>query len=173
MNKKIIALSSIVLLLAFGFLYMNSGKLIASGKSYNKKCCVDQSTSTTKQEIKAGGDEPVTTEYAKYEFTTDKACCNEMKSAMQKQIMGAGGVKDVKFSETCSASKMTMVTVLYLSSETNVTQLASYLKDKNIDCPVTKDCDKEGCSKQKAGGNKDCPNGVCPHNNKKTSTKEI
>lgn len=173
MNKKIIALSSIVLLLAFGFLYMNSSKLIASGKSYNKKCCVDQSTSSSQKDIKAGGDQSSNTEFSKYEFTTDKACCNEMKSSLQKEIMGAGGIKDVKFSETCTASKMTKVTILFSAGETSESQIASYLKDKNIDCPISKDCDKEGCTKQKAGGNKDCPNGVCPHSNKKTSGKEI
>jgi hypothetical protein len=175
MNKKIIAFSSIVVLLAFGFLYINSGNLSANNKndSTTKKCCVDQSTSSTKKEIKAGGDQ-----FSKYEFTTDKACCNEMKSSMQKEIMGAGGVKDVKFSETCTASKMTMVTVYYSAGETNETQIASFLKDKNFDCPMSPDCNHEGCKdkmsgKEKSGGKMECPKGGCDQKNKKTEGKDI
>ncbi len=171
MNKKIIALSSVALLLAFGFLYVNSQNVIASNRTF-KKCCVDQSTSTTRQEVKAGGDDPVKTDYARYMFTTDKACCNETRSSLQKQIMQAAGVKDVKFSETCSVSKMTNVTILYSASETSESQLASYVKDKCLGCSGQGDCDQQGCTKQKAGGKKDCPNG-CPYKNKKTGGKEI
>ena len=174
MNRKLVYLSSLVLILAFGFLYVNSGSLTASDFT-KKKCCNDQSTSAnTKKEIKAGGDQ-----YSTYEFSTDKACCNEMRSSLQKELLGASGVKDVKFSETCSASKMTVVTIFYNSGETSETQIASLVKDKSSDCPEMPGCDKKGCSKEKSGTKEKSGNnsGTCPHNgdckNKKTNGKDI
>ena len=168
MNRKLVYLSSLVLILAFGFLYVNSGSLTASDFS-KKKCCKDQSTSAnTKKEIKAGGDQ-----YSTYEFATDKASSDEMKNTLQKELLGTTGVKDVKFSPTCSASTMTMVTIYYNSGETSESQIASLVKDKSSDCPEMPGCDKEGCSKNKSGSN----SGTCPHNgdckNKKTNGKDI
>jgi len=172
MNKKIVYLSALVLIIAMGFLYANSERLTANNSSQKKNCCTDQTTSASNnKDIKSGGDQ-----YSTYEFATDKACCQEMKTSLQKGLMGAAGVKDVKFSETCSASKMTMVTVTFAPGETNQDKLATFVKDNKFDCPVSPNCDKEGCSKNKSSGGK--TDGTCPHNgcdmkSKKTSGKEI
>src|SRR5260221_9983844 len=141
MNSKLVYLSSLVLILAFGFLYMNSGSLTASDFT-KKKCCKDQSTSTSKKDVKAGGEQ-----YSAFQFATDKASSDELKSNLQKELLGAAGVKDVKFSQTCTASKMTMVTIYYNSGETSEIQIASLVKDKSSDFPQMPGCDKNGCSK--------------------------
>ena len=171
MNRKIIALSSVVLILALGFLYIQQGNLMAGDK--NKSCCMNKNTQKTSNDapgIKAGGEK-----FASYEFSTDKACCEEMRSSMQKELLGISGVKEVKFSQTCTASKMTMVSVLYDAGATNESGIAASLKEKNIDCPQMPGCDKEGCSKNKSGSNmqQQCPKGGCDMKNKKTNGKDI
>ena len=123
--KKAVSLTAFILVLALGFLYMNQSYLIADDRDGNKDC---SSSCSKSKDIKAGG------EWSSYEFVTDKACCDEMKTSLQKDLMGVAGVKEVKFSISCSVSKMTQVTVYYAAGETSEENLAAYLKDKSYDC---------------------------------------
>ena len=77
-----------------------------------------------------------------------------MQSSLKSELMSVAGVKDVKFSSTCTVSKMTNVSIYYSASETSRETLASYVKDKGMDC--------SGCDKKD-----------CPLKNKKTSGKNI
>ncbi len=158
MNKQIIGIAAIVVVFAFGFLYLNQGYLTANdkdGKTCSKTSCDDKHKNSGSSEIKAGS------EFESYEFVTDQACCDEMKSALQTELLTVAGVKEVKFGSSCHASKMTNVTVLYSASETNSENIAAFLKDKNYDCSG-KSCEKDGVKSgetQKDGcdGQKQCP----------------
>jgi hypothetical protein len=79
MSKKILTIASLVVVFSLGFLYLNQGYLAANDKEgktcSNKSACDDKN-----KEIKAGGD------WNKYEFTTDKACCDEMKADLQNEL---------------------------------------------------------------------------------------
>lgn len=149
MKRKFILLASLVLVFTLGFLYVNHNYLSANDRDGKNDCanysgCTQHKTS----EIKAGG------EWSSYEFTTDKASCNEMKSSLKTELMNLDGVKDVKFSSTCTVSKMTNVSIYYSAGETSQEKLASFVKDKGYDC--------SGCDKHE-----------CPMKNKKTGSKNI
>ncbi len=175
MNKKIIAAAALVVIFAVTFLYLNQSYLIANdkdGKNCSNECT--EKTSNVKKDcddknsIKAGGD------YSNYEFTTDKACCEEMKSDLQKNLLSFSGVKEVNFSSTCNVSKMTNVTVKYAAGETNEEAIAKYIKDNSYDCSTKSGCDKDGV---KSGNNKNgCEDkSKCPGDKMKKSndSKEL
>ncbi len=184
MNKKILSISALVVIFSFGFLYLNQAYLVAhdkesgdckkectqktAGKTGDKSGCDKSSCGDNKSEIKAGG------EYSSYQFTTDKACCEEMKADLQKNLLGVAGVKEVKFSSTCNVSKMTNVTVMYSAGETSEENIASFIKDKSFDCSGGKDCDKDG---MKSGEKKDGCDGKneCPgmKNKKSNDSKQL
>ena len=114
MKRKFISFASLVLVFTLGFLYMNHNYLAAGDRDGKKECSSSSSCSKNKStEIKAGGD------WSNYEFTTDRACCDEMKTALKTDLMNISGVKDVKFGSTCNVSKMTGVSVYYAAGETN------------------------------------------------------
>lgn len=174
MNKKIIGIAAIVVVFAMGFLYLNQSYLVAGDKDGTecgktscdksagmKSSCDDKNKKSGSSEIKAGG------EYSSYEFTTDKACCEEMKSDLQKELSSVAGVKEIKFSSTCNVSKMTNVTVLYAAGETNEEAIASFVKGKSYDCSgkCTKDGVKSGETKKDGCDGKT----ECPSKNKKSS----
>ncbi len=197
MNKKLLSVSVLVIIFAFGFLYLNQAYLVAhditsgtcdkttgdksgcdkttgvkSGcdKTTGEKSGCDKTTgeksscSDKTNEVKAGG------EFQSYLFTTDKACCDGMRADLEKNLLTVAGIKEVKFSTTCNVSKMTNVTVMYSSGETSEENIASYLKDNNMDCSG-KSCDKDG---KKSGEKKDgcdtkkeCPSGKQKSNDSK------
>lgn len=161
MNKKIISLAAIVVIFALGFLYLNQSYLVAGDKDGNcsKSSCSDKSSCTKSSEIKAGG------EFESYEFVTDQACCDEMRSSLQSELLGVAGVKEVKFGSTCSVSKMTQVTVMYAAGETSSDNIASVVKSKSFDCSG-KGCEKDGVKSGESNTNKggcdgksECPSG--------------
>ncbi len=163
MNKKLLSISALVIIFAFGFLYLNQAYLIAhdnvsgncdkestqktAGKTCDKSSCDKMAGDKTgcdksscgenKSQIKAGG------EYSSYQFVTDKAGCEESKAELQKNLLSVAGVKEVSFGSTCNVSKMTSVTVMFSAGETTEENIANYLKNKNLDCSG-KGCDKEG-----------------------------
>ncbi|HEY3251042.1 MAG TPA: hypothetical protein VGK25_07975 [Ignavibacteria bacterium] len=145
-EKKIISITALILILALGFLYLNQSRLIADDRDGKKSCTIDKSSCTEHKVIKAGG------EWSSYEFVTDKACCEEMKTQLQTDLMSVAGVKEVKFGPSCSVSKMSQVTIYYAAGETSEETLAAYLKDKNYDCSGHSGCDKDG-----TGSHKECP----------------
>ena len=146
MKTKFVMFASLVLMLTLGFLYVNHNYISANDKDGKTQCTNMSGCTQHKQNtVRAGG------EWSSYEFTTDKACCDEMQSSLKSELMSVAGVKDVKFSSTCTVSKMTNVSIYYSAGETNAETLASYVKDKGFDC--------SGCDKNN-----------CPMKNKKTST---
>lgn len=157
MGKKIILLTALLLILALGFVYLNTNVLTAGGSDVKKSCSMNQSSCNEHKVIKAGGD------WASYEFVTDKACCEEMKTELQTDLMGVAGVKEVKFGPSCSVSKMSQVTIYYAAGETSEETLAAYLKDKNYDCSGHSGCDKDGTGSHKE----------CPHQKKSSDTKQL
>jgi hypothetical protein len=182
-KNKIIPIAVLVVVFSLGFLYLNQNYLTANDKE-GKTCaensgCTDKSSCTKKSSsernnIKAGG------EWNSYEFVTDKACCEEMKTDLQKELLGVAGVKEVKFSGTCNVSKMTQVTVYYSAGETSQDNIASYLKDKKFDC-TGKECDGKGCTKdgvksgEKSGSKENGCDGnkECPHKEKTKDSKNL
>ena len=157
---KIISLTAFFLVLAFGFLYLNQNLLIADDRDGKKDC---SSSCSHSKDVKAGG------EFSSYEFVTDKACCEEMKTGMQTDLMSVAGVKEVKFSTSCSVSKMTQVIVYYAAGETTEENIATYLKDKSYDCSGGHSgCNKDGV---KSGDGKD--GNECPHKEKSKDTKQL
>jgi hypothetical protein len=185
MNKKIISISALVVVFALGFFYLNQEYLAAYTKSdgdcdktqcdktsgtkssSENKECDKSSCGENKSMKKAGG------EFSSYEFTTDKACCEEMKADLEKGLLGVAGVKEVRFSQTCNVSKMTNVTVMYSAGETNQENIASFVKEGKFDCSGS------GCSKDgvKSGETKKdgCDGKTeCPGKNKKSGeTKQL
>lgn len=185
MNKKIISISALVVVFALGFFYLNQEYLAAYTKSggdcdktqcsktsgtkssSEKKECDKSSCDDKKGMIKAGG------EFSSYEFTTDKACCEQMKADLEKGLLTVAGVKEVKFSQTCNVSKMTNVTVMYAAGETNQDNIAAYVKEGKFDCSGSS-CDKSKCDKDgvKSGETKKegCDGKTeCPSKNKKSN----
>jgi len=162
-NKKILSIASLVVVFALSFFYINQDFLVANDK--DGKICTNKSACDDKnKEIKAGG------EFESYEFVTDQACCDEMKNALQTELLAVAGVKEVKFSSTCNVSKMTNVTVYFAAGETNADNIVAYLKDKNYDCSG-KSCDKDGgksgdSKKEGCDKKKECTP------NKETKTKD-
>ena len=154
MNKKLLSISVLVIIFAFGFLYLNQAYLIAHDKesgNCDKECtqktagktcdksscdkmtgdksgCDKSSCGDNKSQIKAGG------EYTSYQFVTDKVTCEDSKADLQKNILSIAGVKEVNFGSTCNVSKMTSVTIMYSSGETSEEKIAASLKEKNMDC---------------------------------------
>jgi len=155
--KKTISVTALVLIVSLGLLYLNQGLLIADDRD-GKKDCSSQCTQS-----KTSGD------FSSYEFVTDKACCDQMKTDLQTGLMGVAGVKEVKFGSTCNVSKMTPVTVLYTAGETSEENIVSYLNDKKFDCEGTKGCEKEGKS---SGSENDCSK-QCPHKEKSKDSKQL
>ena len=153
MKRKFITFASLVLVFTLGFLYINHNYLAAGDRDGKKECTSSSSCSKNKSnEIKAGGD------WSSYEFVTDQACCDEMKTSLKTNLMNVAGVKDVKFGQTCNVSKMTGVSVYYAAGETTEETIASSIKGKDADCSG-----KSGCE-----GKTDCT-----PKNKKTDGKDI
>ena len=100
---------------------------------------------TKDKEIKAGGNE-----YSSYEFVTDKACRDEMKTSMQNDLMSLNGVKEVKFGESCEVSKMTKVSVFYSPGDTNEEAITKYIKDKDYNCSEHGNCPEGKCNMKKS-----------------------
>jgi len=149
MKRKFILVASLVLVFTLGFIYVNHNYLSANDRDGKNNCtnysgCTGHKTNG----IKAGG------EWSSFEFITDKACCNEDKSSLKTELMNLEGVKDVKFSSTCTVSKMTNVSIYFSAGETSREKLETLIKDKGFDC--------SGCDKHE-----------CPGKNKKTSGKNI
>lgn len=147
MRNRILVFTSLVLVLTVGFLYVNQNYLSANDKNGKKECtghsCSKQNAKD--KEIKAGGEE-----YSTYEFVTDKACCDEMKTSMEKELMGINGVKEVKFGQSCEVSKMTNVSIRYSAEETNVEKISSIIKDKEFNCPDNGNCPHGKCNMKKS-----------------------
>jgi hypothetical protein len=162
MNKKILSVASLVVVFTLSFFYVNQNFLTANDKDI-KDCANKTACDGKNKDVKAGG------EFESYEFTTDQACCDEMKNALQTDLLTVAGIKEVKFSPTCSVSKMTNVTVYFAAGETNSENIAAYVKDKNYDCPgsgCTKDGVKSGDKKEGCDSKKECTP------NKETKNKE-
>jgi hypothetical protein len=146
MRNKILVFTSLVLVLTFGFLYINQSGISANDKEGKKDCTHSCSKQNSKdKEIKAGGDEN-----SVYAFITDKACCDEMKTSMQNELMGINGVKEVKFGSSCNVSKMTQVSIYYSAGETNEAALISFIKDKEYNCPDNGNCPHGKCNMKKS-----------------------
>jgi len=154
MKKKIILLSSVILLSALTLTYFKFNYLIAGedGKNCNTTSCTDKSKITSASELDS------------YEFTTDKACCDQMKNELKAGLTGLNGVKEVKFSTTCGVSKMTNVTVYYENTLTSTDAIVKFVKEKEFDCSKMPGCeDAPGCEKDKSGN--------CPSKHKKSTDK--
>lgn len=159
--KKTVSITALVLLVSLVLLYVNQGRLIADDRNGNKDCST---------ECKHSKDDKTTSgELSSYEFVTDKACCDEMKTELQTSLLGVAGVKEVKFSSTCNVSKMTQVTVMYSAGETSEENIASFIKDKKIDCEGHNGCNQEGKS---SGNDNDCGK-QCPHKDKSKDSKQL
>lgn len=172
MNKKILSIASLTIVFALTFFYLNQNFLAANDKDgktcTNKTACDDRNKDVKNKVLKAGGD------YETYEFTTDQACCDEMKSELQVDLLTIAGVKEIKFSPTCSVSKMTNVTVYYAAGETNAENISAFVKDKNYDCSG-KGCTKDGVKSgdKKTGDKKEgCDGKKQCTPNKETKNKE-
>ena len=151
MKNRIFIFASLVVILTFGFLYVNQSSLASNDKDCSMNCTMSScQMHKTNTDIKAGGGGG---EWATYEFVTDKACCEEMKTSMQTQLMSFSGVKDVKFSKTCNVSSMTSVIIYYSKDETNEASLTSLVKDKEYDCPKDGSCPPGKCNMKKNSKN--------------------
>jgi hypothetical protein len=154
MNKRIIPVAALVVVFALGFLYVNQNYLAAGDKD-GKDCQNKSGCTSGNKDVKAGGD------FQSYEFITDKACCDEMKASLQKDLMNSAGVKEVKFGTTCTSSKMTQVSVYYAAGETSSETISSFIKDKNYDCSGS-GCTEKGCDKmgEKSGEKHEMKSGM-------------
>ncbi|HRJ84822.1 MAG TPA: hypothetical protein PK753_04035 [Ignavibacteria bacterium] len=187
MNKKFLGAAALVVIFAFGFLYLNQSYLIANdkdGKDCSKECTTsagdksgcdktaaiessgdktgcDKSKCDDKNKIKAGG------EFSSYQFVTDKVTCDDSKADLQKNILTIAGVKEVNFGSTCNVSKMTNVTIMYAAGETTEENIAASLKEKNMDCSGKSGCDKDG--KNSGDNSKECPS----KNKKSSDSKQL
>ena len=161
--KKIVTLTAFVLVLALGFLYLNQSMLIADDRDGKKDC---SSSCNKSKDIKAGG------EWSSYEFVTDKACCDEMKTGLQNDLLGVAGVKEVKFGLTCGVSKMSQVTVYYAAGETSEENIAAFVKDKSYDCSGHSGCNKDGVKSGEGKDGSDCQK-ECPHKDKSKESKQL
>lgn len=158
--KKTVSITAFVIITALGLLYLNQGLLIADDRDGKKDC---SSECTQKKEVKTSG------EFSSYEFVTDKACCDKMKTDLQTGLLSVAGVKEVNFGSTCNVSKMTSVTVLYAAGETTEDNIASFLKEQKIDCEGKSGCDKEG---KTSGSESDCSK-QCPSKSKTKDSKQL
>lgn len=172
MNKKFLGAAALVVIFAFGFLYLNQSYLIANdkdGKDCSKECTssagdktgCDKSKCGDNSNIKAGG------EFSSYQFVTDKVTCEDSKADLQKNLLSIAGVKEVSFGSTCNVSKMTNVTIMYAAGETNEETLAASLKEKNMDCSGKTGCNKDG--KNSGDNSKECPS----KNKKSSDSKQL
>jgi hypothetical protein len=163
MKKKIIIISSVMLVLILGLVYANYSNLIAGDR--DGKSCTSTSGCTSKSnDVKADNEINAGNEFATYEFSTDQACCDDMKNTLKTNLLTVAGVKEVNFGMSCSYSKVSNVQVKYDSKETNEESITSYLKEMNYDCTG-----KSGCNTE-SGSKKEC----VPNKNKKTNSgKEI
>jgi hypothetical protein len=189
MNKKFLGAAAIVVIFAFGFLYLNQSYLIANdkdGKDCSKECTTsagdksgcDKTAATETSGDKSGcdkskcGDNNIKAggEYSSYQFVTDKVTCEDSKADLQKNILSLAGVKEVSFGSTCNVSKMTNVTIMYSAGETNEENIAASLKEKNMDCSGNSGCNKDGKnSGDSKDGYKDCPS----KNKKSSDSKQL
>jgi len=149
MKKKIVIIGSLVVILAFGFLYTQNNYLIADDKDGKKDCsssCTKKAGTGSSTENKSGcGSEKmgganteVINENPVYEFVTDKIDCDGCKPGMSEKLMGISGVKEVSYGETCQVSKMTTVKVQYSSSDTTPEIIAASVKEKALNCDESK-----------------------------------
>ncbi len=142
MKRKFIWSASLLLVFALVFLYTNHNYLSADNRDNKKKDCSSFSGCIENKSggVKAGG------EWSAYEFLTDRAYDDEMKTNLKAELMNTAGVKDVKFSHSCSVSKMTYVSVYYAADETTQETLESLVKDKGFDCSGSGCEDNKDCS---------------------------
>ena len=157
MKKKIIVISSLVVVLAIGILYSMNNRLIADDKDGKKDCtssCTKNTGTSSSTENHSGCDSKkmsgANTEasgnFAVYEFTTDKIHCDACKPGMTDKLMGVSGVKEVNFSETCNVSKMTNVKVFYSDKDTNPELISAAVKENKLDCDMSKCGDGSKCT---------------------------
>ena len=159
MKKKIFGWSLLVFVLTVSMVYLQYGNLSADDK--NPDCKKDYSSECTKKtdaNLKSSGAElDDDTEYAVYEFTTEKVSCNGSKTSMETSVMGIAGVKKVEFGETCNTSHKTNVKVFYSAGETS----EDNLKTELVNYDATKVEKESGCTKESGAKNKsgkDCSN---------------
>ncbi|HMS64240.1 MAG TPA: hypothetical protein PKD83_03195 [Ignavibacteria bacterium] len=159
MKKKIIVISSLVVILALGIMYSMNNNLIADDKDgTNSKDCSSSCTKTTgtgsstesKKSCESGsmtssGTE-ANTEFAVFEFTTDKIDCDGCKPGMTNKLMGVSGVKEVSYGETCKVSKMTNVKVFYSDKDTTPEIISASVKEKGLECSQSKCGDGSKCT---------------------------
>lgn len=119
------------MLLTFGFLYIND-HYTTSGRYVSSCSCPKHNSSI--QNTTAGN------KWSSYNFVTDKACCDEMRNSITKELMGLTGVKDVKFGPSCSVSSMSHVSIFYSADEITSQNIASFLKDNKMDCSNPENC---------------------------------
>lgn len=164
MKKKILLAATLVVLMVFGFIYMQGNILKADDKDpKNKKDCstsctekTGTSSSMNKSECpsKTGTSSSMTDNkdgYSKYEFVTDKISCDGCKPGMSENLMGIAGVKEVSFDQTNADTKMTNVVVFYSPSDTTPETIAASVKEKGLmgNCADGKKCDgKKSSEKQ-------------------------
>ncbi len=149
MRNKIIFIGSLIILLAFGFLYTQKSSLIADDKDGKKDCSSKCTQKSGMSESKSQCDEKNMSgatgtsdnnAYAVYEFVTDKIHCDACKTGMTETLKKTAGVKEISYGETCSVSHMTSVKVFYSSSDTTPETIAASVKDNGLNC------DKSKCS---------------------------
>lgn len=154
MKNKIIITGSLIVLLAFGFLYTKNN-LLADDKDGKKSDCSSQCTQKSSTENKSDCTDKSmssasTTDdknaYAVYEFVTDKITCDACKTSMSGNLMGISGVKEVNYSETCNVSKMTNVKVYFSSSDTTPEVIAASVKEKGLSCDKSSCGDASKCT---------------------------
>ena len=147
MKKKIILISSVIVILVAGLLYVQSNNLIADDKNGKKDCsskCTDKATTdNTSGSVNEASGYPV------YEFVTDKIDCDGCKPGVSEKLMGISGVKEIAYGETCSVSKMTSVKVYYSDTETTPEVIAASIKEKGLECNSNKCGDKNKTEESK------------------------
>ena len=146
MKSKVLIFTSLVLVLTFGFLYMNQSYLSSNDKDGKQQCTsLGCQHKMKNQDVKAGG-----SEWSKYEFVSDKVTCEDTKASIEKNLMSLNGIKEVKFGSSCSYSGMTSVIIYYSPDETNEAAISSFVKDKEFNCPNDGSCPPGKCKDMKS-----------------------
>ena len=156
MKKKIIIIGSLVVILALGILYSMNNNLIADdkdGKDCSSSCTKTTGTGSSTESKKSCDSKTMsetstdaTSQFAVYEFTTDKIDCDACKPGMSSKLMGVSGVKEVSYGETCNVSKMTNVKVYYSAENTTPEIIAASVKENKLDCDMSKCGDGSKCT---------------------------
>jgi hypothetical protein len=161
MKTKLIIVGSLILILVFGFIYSQKSSLIADDKDGKKKDCSSSCTEKTgSAQTKSGCTEKNMSGanasddkngYSLYEFVTDKIHCDACKSGVSSELMGIAGVKEVEYSETCTASHMTSVKVYFVPTETTPEVIAASVKEKKLqgNCPDGSKCESKKNTEKK------------------------